>query len=89
MSKTILGLDLGTNSIGWALVKEATDSSQKSEIVKLGVRVIQYDNFNVVDRKNGKVSDSRDPVNDFASGKGLSPNAKRTQYRGARRNLQR
>lgn len=89
MSKTILGLDLGTNSIGWALVKEANDSSQKSEIIKLGVRVIQYDTFNVVDRKSGKVTDSRDPVNDFASGKGLSPNAKRTKDRGARRNLQR
>lgn len=39
--KTILGLDLGTTSIGWALVKEAEPfSDEKSEIVRLGVRVI-------------------------------------------------
>ncbi len=37
--KTILGLDLGTNSIGWALVKETENSNEKSEIIKLGVRV--------------------------------------------------
>lgn len=33
--KTILGLDLGTTSIGWALVKEAEPfSDEKSEIVR-------------------------------------------------------
>ncbi len=89
MSKTILGLDLGTSSIGWALVKESDEADYNSEIVKLGVRVIQYDNFNVVERASGKVKDSRDPVQDFIAGKGLSPNAKRTKDRGARRNLQR
>jgi CRISPR-associated endonuclease Csn1 len=36
MAKTILGLDLGTTSIGWAIVKEG----EKSEIIKTGVRVI-------------------------------------------------
>src|SRR5690554_6465582 len=74
MSKTILGLDLGTNSIGWALVKEATDSSQKSEIVKLGVRV----NPLTVDEQTN-----------FEKGKPISTNADRTLKRGARRNLQR
>ena len=34
MSKRILGLDLGTNSIGWAVVDEA-----KEEIVNAGVRI--------------------------------------------------
>ncbi len=35
--KKVLGLDLGTNSIGWALVKEVKNNA--SEIIKLGVRV--------------------------------------------------
>lgn len=86
--KKILGLDLGTNSIGWALVNEAENSNEQSNIIKLGVRVIQYDTFNKVD-KLGNVSESKNPIEDFASGKGLSPNAKRTKQRGARRNLQR
>ena len=34
--KTILGLDLGTTSIGWALVREG----ENAEIIKTGVRVI-------------------------------------------------
>jgi CRISPR-associated endonuclease Csn1 len=33
--KKILGLDLGTNSIGWALVNEAENESEKSSIIKL------------------------------------------------------
>lgn len=86
--KKILGLDLGTASIGWALVNEAENDSEQSSIIKLGVRVIQYDTFNKVD-KFGKVTESKNPIEDFTGGKGLSPNAKRTQQRGARRNLQR
>ncbi len=39
--KKILGLDLGTNSIGWAVVNEAESDSEKSSIVKLGVRIPQ------------------------------------------------
>lgn len=41
----ILGLDLGTASIGWAVANEAETSEEKSSIVKLGVRTISYDNF--------------------------------------------
>lgn len=37
--KRILGLDLGTTSIGWALVNEAESEKEISSIVKLGVRV--------------------------------------------------
>jgi CRISPR-associated endonuclease Csn1 len=37
--KKILGLDLGTNSIGWALVNEAENENEKSSIIMLGVRV--------------------------------------------------
>ena len=86
--KKILGLDLGTTSIGWALVNEAESSKEKSKIKKLGVRAIQYDSFNRVE-KNGKVTESKSPKDDFISGKGLSSSANRTQKRAARRNLQR
>ena len=37
--RKILGLDLGTTSIGWALVNEADNDNESSSIVRLGVRV--------------------------------------------------
>ena len=40
--KKILGLDLGTTSIGWALVNEAENHNERSSIVKLGSRIIHY-----------------------------------------------
>lgn len=72
--KTVLGLDLGTNSIGWALVNEAEDSSEKSSIIKLGVRV----NPLTVDEQQN-----------FEKGKSITTNADRTVKRSMRRNLQR
>ncbi|SDI40544.1 CRISPR subtype II/NMENI RNA-guided endonuclease Cas9/Csn1 [Chryseobacterium taeanense] len=39
MTKHILGLDLGTNSIGWALVKQDFDNKQ-GEILGMGSRII-------------------------------------------------
>lgn len=72
--KNILGLDLGTNSIGWAYVKEAQNKNDISEIVDLGVRV------------NPLTSDEK---TNFEKGKSFSINADRTNKRGARRNLQR
>ena len=72
--KKILGLDLGTASIGWALVNEAQNRNETSEILKLGVRV----NPLSVDEKT-----------DFEKGRPLTINADRTLKRGARRNLQR
>lgn len=83
--KKILGLDLGTNSIGWAVVNEAENADEKSSIVKLGVRTISYDNF--VSTETGK--ESKEPVKDFSGGKGISCNAGRTLKRSMRRNLQR
>jgi CRISPR-associated endonuclease Csn1 len=71
--KKILGLDLGTTSIGWALIEEH-ENREKSKIVKLGVRV----NPLTVDEK----------IN-FEGGKPISTNADRTLKRGARRNLDR
>jgi len=72
--KKILGLDLGTTSIGWALVSEAEKENEVSEIIKLGVRVNPL---------------STDELTDFEKGNPLSINADRTLKRGARRNLQR
>lgn len=72
--KKILGLDLGTTSIGWALVKEAEKSEEKSEIIKLGVRVVPL---------------TTDEQGNFEKGKAISTNADRTLKRSMRRNLQR
>lgn len=83
--KKILGLDLGTNSIGWAVVNEAEKTDEQSSITKLGVRVISYDNF--VSTATGK--ESKEPVKDFVGGKSISCNAGRTLKRSMRRNLQR
>lgn len=88
MIKNILGLDLGTTSIGWAHIIE-DENRQNSSIEKIGSRIIQYDNFSKVDKKTKKISESRKPEEDFAAGNGLSPNASRTSKRSARRNLQR
>ena len=82
--KRILGLDLGTSSIGWALVDEA-EVGDRSSIVKLGVRIIQYDNFT-----NGEGKEIKgNPADYFLAGKTVTPNAARTQSRSMRRNLQR
>lgn len=40
MSKKILGLDLGTNSIGWALF-EANEKKEPINLIDLGVRIFQ------------------------------------------------
>ena len=72
--KKVLGLDLGTTSIGWALVNEAESSEEKSSIIKLGVRVNPL---------------TTDEQSDFQKGKPISTNADRTLKRGMRRNLQR
>lgn len=86
--KKILGLDLGTTSIGWSFINEAENENETSSIINTGVRITQFDNFSKVD-KTGKVTESKNPISDFNSGNGLSPNAGRTLKRGARRSLQR
>ena len=72
--KRVLGLDLGTASIGWAIVNQAENENENSSIVKIGVRV----NPLTVDEKSN-----------FESGKSITTNADRTLKRGMRRNLQR
>ena len=72
--KKILGLDLGTNSIGWAVVNEAEKADEKSSIIKLGVRVNPL---------------TVDELSNFEKGKSITTNAGRTLKRSMRRNLQR
>jgi CRISPR-associated endonuclease Csn1 len=49
--KTILGLDLGTNSIGWALINQ---NEQKSEILGMGSRIIPMSQDILSDFGQGK-----------------------------------
>src|SRR5690606_4662299 len=72
--KRILGLDLGTTSIGFAYVKEAENSLEQSSVEKIGVRVNPL---------------TTDEQTNFEKGKPLTTNADRTLKRGARRNLDR
>lgn len=72
--KKILGLDLGTTSIGWAIVNEAEKNEEKSSIEKIGVRVNPL---------------STDEQNNFEKGKPITTNANRSSKRSMRRNLQR
>lgn len=72
--KRILGLDLGTNSIGWALVNEAEADTEISSIIRLGVRVNPL---------------TVDETQNFEKGKSITTNADRTLKRSMRRNLQR
>jgi CRISPR-associated endonuclease Csn1 len=67
--KKILGLDLGTNSIGWALVKQDFENKQ-GEILGLGSRIIPM---------------SQDIIGEFGKGNSVSQTAERTGYRGVRR----
>lgn len=83
--KKILGLDLGTTSIGWALVNEAESSKEKSSIIKTGVRLVPLDNFTNSEGKDikMKISDA------FASGMGVSTRAARRSAKSARVNGER
>lgn len=67
--KNILGLDLGTNSIGWALVQQDFDN-KKGEILGMGSRIIPM---------------SQDVLGEFGKGNSVSQTAERTGYRGVRR----
>ena len=72
--KKILGLDLGSTSIGWALVNECENEDEKSSIIRLGVRV------------NPLTTDEK---GNFERGKAITTNSDRQQTHGARINLQR
>ena len=69
MKKTILGLDLGTNSIGWALVEQIVEE-KKGAILGMGSRIIPM---------------SQDIKDEFGKGNSISQTAERTRFRGIRR----
>ncbi len=73
MRKNILGLDLGTTSIGWAHIIEG-NTSEESQIIQIGARVNPL---------------TTDEQTNFEKGKPVSVNADRTLKRGMRRNLDR
>jgi len=71
--KKILGLDLGTNSIGWALI-ERDFENEVGKILSMGSRIIPTDS---------------DLLSKYEAGQAASKNAARRQARGARRLKQR
>ncbi len=73
MKKNILGLDLGTTSIGFAHILEG-ETAEQSSIQKIGVRVNPL---------------TTDDLTNFEKGRPVSVNADRTLKRGARRMLDR
>ncbi len=72
--KRVLGLDLGSSSIGWAVVDQAVGKEEKSAIIRLGVRC------------NPLTTDEK---SNFKKGRSITTTADRTLKRGMRRNLQR
>ncbi|MCC8146249.1 MAG: type II CRISPR RNA-guided endonuclease Cas9 [Bacteroidales bacterium] len=74
MTKKVLGLDIGTNSIGWALVDYIADSGknrfQPSGIIDMGSRIIPMDAAALSDFDNGNLK---------------TQTAERTRYRSSRR----
>jgi CRISPR-associated endonuclease Csn1 len=69
MKKNILGLDLGTNSIGWALIQKEDDKAN-GNIIAAGSRILPM---------------SQDILGKFDSGVSISQTAERTNFRGIRR----
>lgn len=69
MKKRILGLDLGTNSIGWALINQDFVNKQ-GDILGMGSRIIPMD---------------QGILGEFGKGNSISQTAERTGYRGTRR----
>lgn len=67
--KHILGLDLGSNSIGWALIEQDFDNKQ-GKILGLGSRIIPMD---------------QGILGEFERGNKVSQTAERTGFRGIRR----
>lgn len=72
--KLIFGFDLGSTSIGWAVVQEKENDTETSRILKLGVRV------------NPLTTDEK---TDFEKGKPITTNANRRLVHGMRLNLSR
>lgn len=71
--KKVLGLDLGTNSIGWALTHQDFEQ-KKGQILGIGSRIIPM---------------SQDILGKFDAGQSHSQTAERTDYRSTRKLFQR
>jgi CRISPR-associated endonuclease Csn1 len=71
--KKILGLDLGSSSIGWAFIK-ATDDGEPEELVNMGVRIVPL----TVDEKG-----------EFEAGNTITKNRDRTLKRTMRKGFDR
>ncbi len=67
--KKILGLDIGTNSIGWALINQDS-TERKGSIIDAGSRILPM---------------SQDVLGNFDKGVSISQTAERTRLRGMRR----
>ena len=70
--KKILGLDLGTNSIGWAVINgtDSTEGLKLTDVEAAGSRIIPM---------------PADQMGDFEKGNSVSQTRERTGYRGIRR----
>ena len=71
--KHILGLDIGTNSIGWALIEASQNEDNKAQLESIkhsGVRIIPMDAA---------------ILSDFDNGNSKSQTAERTRYHGIRK----
>lgn len=83
--KKILGLDLGTNSIGAAIInlpESFEDYGKEGNIEWMGSRIIPMDGF--VSTKTGKPF-KENPIDSFSKGVGISKAAARRMKRGSRR----
>ena len=81
--KTILGLDLGSSSIGWAVIEEHSkeitaneENSFSDKIKAIGCRIIPYSNE---DKSSAQ----------FSSGQAITKNSERTQMRSQRKGYNR
>ena len=80
--KKILGLDLGSSSIGWAIVEEHSNeiisyednTSTCDKIVAVGCRIIPYSNE---DKSSAQ----------FSAGQAITKNSQRTQQRTQRKGM--
>ena len=71
--KNIVGLDLGTNSIGWAVVNGSVNDDGSEQLVKIqasGSRIIPMDAA---------------MIGDFNKGNSISQTAERARFSGVRR----
>lgn len=72
--KKILGLDIGVNSIGWALIQELENDIERYSIIKMGSRIIPL---------------NPTEADEFTKGNAISKNANRRIKRGIRRGFHR